>query len=197
MTESLAPLSSLLGNQTQLGFVVPDLDAALRHWTEVLGIGPFIVFDEGTGRPPAASLYHGKPQVIELRLAFAYMGEVQIELIEQVNDAPSPYRDFLAQGRAGLQHLGYVVPDFAAGHAGLVAAGYRPALEIPIAGQSHAITYFDAPDLMGIMIEIVPPAWQEARATVRRYLEAAPAGTRLLRHGSYGGFLAEQAAAKG
>lgn len=195
MTEYAAPLSSLLGSHTQLGFVVPDLDAALRHWTDVLGIGPFIVFDQGTGRPPAPSLYHGAPQVIELRLAFAYMGEVQIELIEQVNDAPSPYRDFLAQGRAGLQHLGYVVPDFAAAHAGLIAAGYRPALEIPIAGQSQAITYFDAPDLMGVMIEIVPPAWQAARTTVRRYLDAAPAGTRLLRHGSYGGFLAEQAAA--
>ena len=30
----------------QTGFVVDDLDAALKYWTEVVGAGPFFVFDE-------------------------------------------------------------------------------------------------------------------------------------------------------
>jgi hypothetical protein len=31
----------LLGNVLQNGYVVRDMDAALEHWTEVLGVGPF------------------------------------------------------------------------------------------------------------------------------------------------------------
>ena len=31
----------MLGNVLQNGYVVRDMDAALEHWTEVLGVGPF------------------------------------------------------------------------------------------------------------------------------------------------------------
>lgn len=185
----MTPLRALLGTETQLGFVVRDLDRAVRHWTQVLGVGPFLFLENGTGRPPAPSLFRGEPQVIELRLAFAYMGEVQIELIEQVNDAASPYREFLAAGREGLQHLGYAVPDFARAHAGLLTAGYSPELEIPIAGQTERITYFRAPDLMGTMVEIVPPQWRAARAAVKAHLKGWRGGA-VSRFDTYGAFLA-------
>ena len=61
-------LRPILGPATQLGFVVRDLDAAVRHWTEVLGIGPFLFLDQGTGRPPGISRYRGAPVLVELAL---------------------------------------------------------------------------------------------------------------------------------
>jgi catechol 2,3-dioxygenase-like lactoylglutathione lyase family enzyme len=180
-----------LGPATQLGFVVRDLDAAVRHWTEVLGIGPFLFLDKGTGRPPAASFYRGEEVRIEMRLAFGYIGDVQVELIQQVNDAPSPYRDFLASGREGLQHLGYWVEDHAESCRRVEAAGYRPELVIPMAGQDRPIVYYAAPDMVGTMIELTPFRWRRAREAVAARLKAWTGGDPLIRYDTYGDFLSD------
>lgn len=185
-----AALAPLLGTDLQLGFVVRDLDAAMHHWINTLQVGPFLHLEHGTGRPPAPSLFRGQPQRIELRLAFAYFGDIQIELIEQVNDAPSVYTEFLAAGREGLQHFGYAVPDFAKAHSGLIENGYLPELEIPIAGHSERITYFRSPAAIGPMIEIVPPQWRAARAMVKAHLATWRGPGQVSRHETYGGFLA-------
>lgn len=180
-----------LGPATQLGFVVRDLDAAVRRWTEVLGIGPFLFLENGTGRPPGPSRYRGEEVRIEMRLAFGYVGDVQVELIEQVNDAPSPYRDFLESGREGLQHLGYCVEDHETSCRRLEAAGYRPELVIPIAGQDRPIVYYGAPGMIGTMIELTPWRWRHAREAVAARLAAWTGGDPLIRHDTYGDFLAD------
>jgi hypothetical protein len=95
-------MSRPIGPIRQTGFVVQNLDAALRHWTETLGIGPFHVareirFADFRYRSEAA------PSPL-LSLAFAQAAGMQIELIQQHDDTPSGYRDFLAGGRTGLQH---------------------------------------------------------------------------------------------
>lgn len=45
-------------------------------------------------------------------IALANSGPLQIELIQQRNDAPSMYRDFLAEGHEGLQYVAYWTEDF-------------------------------------------------------------------------------------
>ena len=34
-------MSKLLGEIRQLGYVVPDIEAAMHHWSSVMGVGPF------------------------------------------------------------------------------------------------------------------------------------------------------------
>ncbi|MEW6645241.1 MAG: VOC family protein [Pseudomonadota bacterium] len=184
-------LKPILGPSTQLGFVVRDLDAALDHWTGVLGIGPFLHFDKGTGRPPAASFYRGQEVVVETRLAFGYIGDVQIELIEQVNDAPSPYRDFIASGHEGLQHLGYWAYDFDDACRRVEAAGYEREFVIPIAGQPQPIIYYRSSSVLGPMLEIVPARWQRVRQAVFDRVSTWSGPDPLIRYGAYGEFLAE------
>ena len=188
---AVAGLHPVLGPQTQLGFVVRDLDAAVRHWIEVLGIGPFLFLDKGTGRPPNPSFFRGNRVVVELRLAFGFVGDVQIELIEQVNDAPSPYREFLAQGREGLQHLGYWVHDYDDARQRVEAAGYEPEFVIPIPGQTQPIVYYRSPSVLGPMLEIVPPRWKKARQAVSERLKSWAGGDPLIRFDTYGDFLAD------
>jgi hypothetical protein len=95
-------VSRHFGPVRQNGYVVRDIEAALAHWTEVLGVGPFFYFE----RVPVEDFrYRGEPSPVEVSIALASWGELQIELIEQRNDAPSMYRDFLATGREGLQHV--------------------------------------------------------------------------------------------
>ncbi len=171
-----AALSPILGPATQLGFVVRDVEAAVRHWIEVFGIGPFVVMEHGTSVPPPVTYMRGRPVSVELKLAFGFSGDVQIELIEQTNDAPSPYTEFLAGGREGLQHLGYWVHDHAAATQRVEAAGYRPVYEIRVAGQELPIVYYESPSVLGPMLELVPPKWRRSREAIRTVTAAWKGG---------------------
>jgi hypothetical protein len=186
-----AQLRPVLGPATQLGFVVRDLDQALDHWINVLGVGPFLHLENGTGRPPATSLFRGQPVQLEIRLAFGFIGDVQIELIQQVNDLPSPYLEFLAEGREGLQHLGYWVHDYWDARRRLEAAAYLSELEIPIAGDTQTIAYYRSPAVFGPMLEIVPQRWRHARQAVTQRLKSWTGGDPLIRYPTYGDFLAD------
>lgn len=76
----------------------------MHHWTERLGVGPFFHVERA---PIEDFRYMGEPSDLEASIALANSGGLQIELIEQRNDAPSMYRDFLAAGNEGLQHVAY------------------------------------------------------------------------------------------
>jgi catechol 2,3-dioxygenase-like lactoylglutathione lyase family enzyme len=97
-------MSRIFGPVRQNGYVVRDIDSALDHWTRVLGVGPFFYFE----RVPVQDFrYKGEVSPLEVSIALANSGPLQIELIQQRNDAPSMYRDFLSAGHEGLQHLAY------------------------------------------------------------------------------------------
>lgn len=94
-------MSRIFGEIRQNGYIVHDLDAAMRHWAEDLGIGPW--YD--TGAMSAELWYRGEPTEARAAIALANSGELQIELIQPLDDKPSPYRDFLDANGDGLQHL--------------------------------------------------------------------------------------------
>lgn len=90
------------GEIRQLGHVVPDMDRALDFWTGQMGVGPFFVTHDI--QFPDYS-YRGQAMASPcVSLAVAYSGNLQIELIHQVDEAPSAYTEFLAAGRSGLHH---------------------------------------------------------------------------------------------
>jgi catechol 2,3-dioxygenase-like lactoylglutathione lyase family enzyme len=94
-------MSVFFGGIRQLGLVVSDAEAAMRAWGRA-GVGPFHVIDFEVDD----FVYRGKSSPApRLTLCFAHSGPLQIELIQQHNDVPSAYRDFLAQGREGAQHI--------------------------------------------------------------------------------------------
>jgi hypothetical protein len=73
----------------QFAFVPKDFDAAVKHWTETMGVGPFYLIENnllGEGK------YLGEPYHCVFSIAIAYWGDMQIELVRQENDAPSIYR---------------------------------------------------------------------------------------------------------
>src|SRR5690349_11330947 len=95
-------MSRIFGPVTQNGYVVADLEEAMRHWTQILGVGPFFALPNSTFQ---SHRYKGQESSPEIRIALANSGDLQIELIQQVNAAPSPYVDFLKDGKPGLHHL--------------------------------------------------------------------------------------------
>jgi len=111
---------SQFGPVMQLAFVPRDIDAALRHWTETMGVGPFFKFPHV---PYEHFAYRGGAQTIDFTVYTAYWGDLQIELIEQHNAAPSSYQQWLDAGREGLHHVCIAVEDLAPVRAYCARAG--------------------------------------------------------------------------
>jgi hypothetical protein len=98
-----AIVTAHFGPVVQNAFVVHDLEAAAHHWSSKLGVGPFFVIEH----IQFASVYfRGAPLTLDISVAVAQWGELQIELIVQHNSAASIYTEFSARHGQGLQHLG-------------------------------------------------------------------------------------------
>jgi hypothetical protein len=97
----------LPGPIRQIGFVVADLDKSLASWL-ALGVGPWYVL---RGQQQSA-LYRGEPCDVRLTIAFANSGDMQIEVIQQENDTPSIYTEFLATDGEGFNQFAYWATDF-------------------------------------------------------------------------------------
>lgn len=95
------------GPVRQFGYVVDDFDRALDGWVAA-GVGPWFVM---RGLPPAGR-YRGEPCEVTLSLGMTNIGDMQIEVIQQEDSAPSIYSEFLASGRHGFHQLAWWVEDF-------------------------------------------------------------------------------------
>lgn len=71
-------MSSVFGPVRQNGYVVRDIQAAMKHWADVMKIGPWYYID----RVKTDYFRHrGKDSAIEMSIALANTGDLQIELI--------------------------------------------------------------------------------------------------------------------
>ena len=94
-------MSQIFGSVAQNGYVVRDIEKSMERWLE-LGVGPWFYF----GKVEMDYFRHrGRPSDMEMSVAIANSGDLQLELIQQRNDAPSMYREFLDAGHEGMQHM--------------------------------------------------------------------------------------------
>ncbi len=143
-------MSRFFGPIRQNGYVVRDIGAAMKHWTEVLGVGPFYYIE----RVPVENFtYKGTPSDVELSIALGNTGDLQIELIQQLNDAPSMYRDFLDAGHEGLQHIAYWTETFDADVETALARGFTIGQRGEI-GEQGGFVYFVEEHHPGTVIEL-------------------------------------------
>lgn len=107
----------------QLGFVVRDLRKAAEEWTRNYGVGPFFYMEhiERDGYR-----YQGRPSSPDISTALADWNGMQIQLVEQHNDEPSPHLDFLGERGPGLNHVAVIVPDYRAEIDRRTAGGESP-----------------------------------------------------------------------
>lgn len=140
----------------QVAYVVEDLDAAVRHWADVLGVGPWSVWTVGPEATEDAT-YRGEPARFRFRHALAWSGDLQFELVEPV-EGPSIFQDQLLAGGPGLNHVGRLTDDHAAESGELVARGYE-ALQSATFGASRdgRFAYFASPENDAIVELIAPP----------------------------------------
>jgi catechol 2,3-dioxygenase-like lactoylglutathione lyase family enzyme len=145
-------MSLSLGGVRQIGYVVRDIEQAMRHWSGVLGVGPWF-YKEAVGTTEFR--YYGKASALpDLSIALANSGGVQIELIQQRNDAPSLYLDSLERSGEGMQHIAYWTDDaFDSFAARLQARGYVEGHGGRM-GARGRFAYYVHSDLPGNIVEI-------------------------------------------
>ena len=140
---------------TQNAWVVTDIEAAAEAWSRTLGIGPFFM-----GTYPASLFegmtYRGGPGELTMRTAIAYSGDLQIELIEPLGDAPNAYRDVYPPGESGFHHVCFWTDNLEADLVAYAAAGAITVNKGTMRG-GPGFAYVDTRKQFGCMTELLEP----------------------------------------
>jgi methylmalonyl-CoA/ethylmalonyl-CoA epimerase len=86
----------------QVSYSVKDIDSVVKSWSELYGMGPW------TYRENGGLDVKGRPW--KIRMAFTYIGPLQIELVQCIEGRIFQSR-FLETWGEGLHHLGFYVED--------------------------------------------------------------------------------------
>jgi methylmalonyl-CoA/ethylmalonyl-CoA epimerase len=128
----------------QISYAVKDIDTVIEAWSSLYGIGPW-TFMENEG-------VDAKKRPWKIRMAFAYLGPVQIELVQCTEGRIFQSR-FLDTWGEGLHHLGFYVDDVDAEATNLVAQGAKLFIHDP-----GRFAYLDAGGPGGAIFELMKRA---------------------------------------
>ena len=137
-----------VGQVAQLGYAVSDLEPWVEGYLAA-GVGPWWVSRD---MAPQRFEYRAAPSRARFDVAISFSGDLMIEVIQPLDEHPSPYRTFLEGGREGLQHLAFFPDDPEAWIAQVEAAGYRTCLDG--ASNGFHFTYFESPLAGGDTLEL-------------------------------------------
>jgi hypothetical protein len=134
------------GELYQIGVVVPDIDAGMRSYAALLGLGPFLRRDTRyIGR------YREWRGVIANRNAFARWGPLYLELIEP-GEGNSNAREWLQLRGPGIFHLGYITDDLEQRPHG--AEVCFETLELRTESGAPAVLHLDTVAELGYFVEL-------------------------------------------
>ena len=124
----------------QVGFVVKDAEKVATSFAEKYGIGPWVYY--GPGMLSKITMY-GKEADFDIRVACAFIGDVEMELIEPIDDK-SIYAEHLREHGEGLHHLAF---DTTNNHAETLQFFQDNGIEVmmdALFGGQEEVTYVDS-----------------------------------------------------
>lgn len=120
-----------------IGLAVPDIEAALPFYRDVLGLVP---------RPAE--------QADGARIVSIPFGPSDVELLEPLDDT-GPIAKYLARRGPGIHHVCYRVPNLELALSQCQALGYRLIDTVPRLGaHGHRIAFIHPASTAGILIEL-------------------------------------------
>lgn len=156
----------LFGPIVQNAYVVQDIEAAVAHWSGKIGVGPFYLMEHVAF---GAVQFRGAPLSIDMSVAIAQWGPVQVELITQHDATPSIYTEFAARHGEGLQHVGVLCDSVEAELERHRADGVLP-VQWGATAAGMRFAYLDTDAHPGGMIELIEngPAVEAFFAMVKK-----------------------------
>jgi catechol 2,3-dioxygenase-like lactoylglutathione lyase family enzyme len=152
--EQSSPLTLVGRSLEQVAFVVKDLGAAQKFFSQSMGIPRFYVI-ENFGRRATDKTFRGHPAEHDFTIALAYSGNTQIELIQHLS-GDTCYKEFLERRGEGMQHLGFFLDDREQ-HQRVSAEFTKNGFSVLQSGRfgDALYTYFDTESAIGAVMEIV------------------------------------------
>ena len=171
----------ICGPFNQHGHVVADIQKAMNDYLAI-GVGPWYFTTKARmdrwdaqeragggrkGKLRATQLHYGQPTAYRALIAFAYNGDIGIELVQPYNDEPSCHNDWLRSRGNGLQHINFSVPreHYVELIDACIAAGWVPSIQLiegdgkpgngpPGRPEMPTVHYFDKMEEFGFHIEL-------------------------------------------
>jgi methylmalonyl-CoA/ethylmalonyl-CoA epimerase len=133
-----------------LGIVVKDIEKAVDFYTKAFGLS----FEEiAEHQLPPDVIYKGQPSPYTMKVTFAQMGSIRLELV-QVVEGECIYTEFLRDYGEGIHHLGFEVADLEKEVANAEAQGLEMICHLKMVG-IMAFAHFDNVKTNGVRIELV------------------------------------------
>lgn len=157
-----------VGALIQTAFVSADIHTTMAELTRAMKVGPWFLREHGVF---AGQFYRGQPVTTALSIAMGYAGDMLFEIIQQLDDSPSVYRDVVAARGFGLHHFGVASDDFEATCAHYAGEGFEQVYVAEVANGAR-VAYFDTFGRLPAMVEVIEhlPA---TRAMFARFKAAA------------------------
>jgi hypothetical protein len=137
----------------QIAYFVSEIREAARRISSITGAGPFYVIDNielewSEHRNKSCNFVHSS--------AYGQWGNVMMELVQQDDEGPSPFRDMYGVGEEGIHHVACFVDSIEETIKQYSELGY------PLATRAKAkvgteFAFIDTSKLLGHMLEIYVP----------------------------------------
>lgn len=157
----------LFGGFFQQGYVTTDTEQAVAFYRERFGVADWLIFDTSTMSADSSMI-----------VALAWVGTVQIELIQPLGEMPPVYSGLLPEDGAfaiRFHHMGYLTDD-PSRHAAIIAEVERQRLPIAVRREGTGVVdliYADLRPLLGHYAEFVL-----AHPKGKAFLESVPQNRR-------------------
>lgn len=136
----------------QIAYYVNDVvEAATRH-SALYGSGPFFIIDY----PLLVVTHRGRQVSFNHTAAVGQWGAMQVELLQQKDNAPSILHDLFpaGSGKTGLHHVAMFVDNLEDAVAGFAKAGFPEVMRATPAGMDVTAVFVDTVAVYGHFVEL-------------------------------------------
>jgi methylmalonyl-CoA/ethylmalonyl-CoA epimerase len=163
-------MNTSFGPIRQIAWVVADLQQSVTNWLRISGVGPWTCFRNVA----MTGTLRGQPVTVRMHVALGYQDGMEIELIQDIGAAASPYRDAHGAPLLGMHHVAHFSSDVAAEVARGAARGMGVLFEA--ANAVTRVAYLEDPHEPRLLLEFI-----EMNEAMRAGLEARLAAARAWR----------------
>ena len=135
-------------NFGQVGIIVKDIAKAEKNLQDI-GIGPFGTLN---AEPTVKWEENGQPTTVKLKMRFAKVGPLEIELIEPISECMQ--KRYLDNHGEGIQHYSFFVDDIDSVVEYMAKKGYK-VVQRGWRPTKGGYAFFDTEEKCGFMLEII------------------------------------------
>jgi Glyoxalase/Bleomycin resistance protein/Dioxygenase superfamily len=151
----------------QTSYVVADVRAAAAEFSEVYGVGPWMVV--GSSQLEDVR-YRGAPGSFDVSVAATFAGDMMLELVAPNDESPSVFQEVIERSGYGFHHVALATETFSATVEQFRARGHEVVFEArsSAADGGTRVAFLDRPDALPGMLEIMEldPGSEEAYAAM-------------------------------